>query len=308
VARRSVGPVAVAVAGVVTAVAVAKTGPGSDIGAYGFFSQPAQSFFRRVVLLKLSRVLTFDHHMLTTVVIGAVVATVVAVVVARRRPNVVYGVVAATVVLYGLVAGVYSLSKFSKQAGVPGLTFAQQGWIDRAVGTHANVAFAPVGLEAVQNELIVFNRTLGSTFEPPRVPLEVDPTTGTITGLRRYLLVQDGLLTPYGFGGTSVATSSYLPVTARLIRPRPRALWHLTSPRSVRVFATGRNDCLGVTLAQPEGVIAHQRFEIGGTRGVLMGSPLTASVPLPKNRINVDLRLHGAAKSTIVGLGRGPCS
>src|SRR5439155_8870508 len=139
---------------------------------------------------------------------AAVAAGAVVVVLARRRPNVVYGATAAAVVLYGLVAGGYAMTKFSTQAGIPRLTFAQQAWIDRAVGTHANVAFAPSGLEAVQNELIVFNRSLGSTFQPPRVALEVDPETGAIQGLPRYLLVQDGLLTPYGFGGESVATSN----------------------------------------------------------------------------------------------------
>jgi hypothetical protein len=308
VARRSVGPLAVLVAGIVVARVVALTGPGSDVGPYGFFSQPAQSFFRRVILLKLSRVFTFDHHILTTVLLAAVAAAVLAVVLARRRPQLVYGVTAAIVVLYGLVAGAYSLKKFSTQAGIPNLTFAQQSWIDRAVGTHASVAFAPLGLENVQNELIVFNRSLGSTFQPPRVPLEIDHATGAIKGLRRYLLVQDGLLAPDGIGGRSIATSSYLPVTARLIQPSQRALWHLTSPRTVRVFATGDNDCLGVTLVQPDGVIAHQRFEIGGARGVLTGSPLYVLVRLPTGRVNVDLRLHGGGKATIVALGRGPCS
>jgi hypothetical protein len=260
------------------------------------------------VLLKLSRLFSFDHHMLTTVVLAAVVATAVGVVLARRRPNVAYGVVAGAVVLYGLVAGVYSMSKFSSQAGFPNLTFRQQAWIDHAVGTRANVAFAPVGLESVQNELIVFNRSLGSTFQPPRATLDVDQTTGAVTGLPRYLLVQDGLLTPYGFGGRTVAVSSYLPVQARLIQPAPRALWQLTSPRSVRAFATTDDDCLGVTLVQPDGVIAHQRFEIGGARGTLTGSPLTVSVRLPARRVNDDVRLHGGGRSTIVGVGRGRCT
>src|SRR5256885_591794 len=45
-----------------------------------------------------------------------------------------------------------------------------------------------------------------------------------------------------------------------------------------------------------------------GARGVLTGSPLYVPVHLPNGRVNVDLRLHGGGKSTIVSVGRGPCT
>jgi hypothetical protein len=307
-ARRSVGPIAVLLAGVVVARAIAVTGLGADIGAYGYFAQSAQTFFRRIVLGKASLAIPFtDHHVLTTVVLAATAAGVAAVVLARRRPALAYGATAAVVAGYGLVAGVYSMHQFSKQAGYPNLTFAQQSWIDRAVGADADVALAPQGLAGVQGELVNFNRSLGSPYAPRRAALTVDPATGALRAAPRYLVVQDGVLTTIGIGGEQVAASDYLPVQARLLRVAPRALWQITSPRTVLVFATGQDECLTATLAQPSGTTARQRFAFGPARGVLSGAPLTFAAALAPGREALDLTVRGGGAATIVALSRGPC-
>jgi hypothetical protein len=303
VARRTVGPVLVLVAGVVVARAIAVSGTGVDIGPYGYFAQPAQSFFRRVVVGKASLFGPVpDEHVLTTVLVIAVAAAVVAVVLARVRPAPAYAAMAAVVGGFGLVGGVYAMNQFEKQAGYPNLSFSQQAWVDRAVGTGADVKLAPQGLEGVTNELAAFNRSLGDPYRPRRATLTVDPTTGELRGAPRYLVTQDGVLQTIGVGGAQIAESTYLPVQARLIRVARRALWQLTSPRSVHVFAANGTDCLTATLAQPAGTTARQRFEFGPVRGVLAGSPLTVVAPVAS-----DLQLLGGGDATIVALSRGPC-
>jgi hypothetical protein len=301
VARRSVGPVLVLVAGVVVARAITVSGTGADIGPYGYIAQPAQSFFRRVVLGKASLIGPLpDHHLLTTVLVIAVAAAVLAVVLVRVRPALAYAATAAVVGGFGLVAGVYAMNQFSNLAGYPNLSFGQQAWVDRAVGTGADVQLAPQGLEGVTPELISFNRSLGSARRPQRATLTVDPATGRLGGAPRYLVTQDGVLQTIGVTGEQVAASTYLPVQARLIRVAPRALWELTSPRSVRVFGTG--DCVTATIAQPPGTTAKQRFTFGSAHGVLAGAPLAVVT-----RAAPDLVLRGGGAATIVALSRAPC-
>ena len=159
VARRSVGPVLVLIAGVIVSRLITITGAGSDIGPNGFFAQPAVTFFRHVVL-------GTDAHGMTTVLVIAVAAAVAAVVLARTRPALAFGVTGAIVAGYGLVGGVYSMNHFMKQAGYPDLSFEQQAWIDRAVGTGADVKFAPEGLDGVMSEITSFNRSAGSPRRP----------------------------------------------------------------------------------------------------------------------------------------------
>jgi hypothetical protein len=308
VARRTVGPVLVLLAGVVVARAISVSGVGGDIGPYGYFAQPAQSFFRRVVVGKASLVGPVpDQHVLTTVLVVAVAAAALVVVLVRVRPALAYAVTAAAIGGFGLVGGVYAMNQFSKQAGYPNLSFEQQAWIDRAVGTGADVELAPQGLEGVTPELTAFNRTLGSPYRPHRATLTVDAATGALHGAPRYLATQDGVLQTIGVGGEQVAASNYLPVQARLLRVAPRALWQLTSPRAVRVFATRQDDCLTATLAQPAGTTARQRFVFGPARGVLAGAPLAVVAGLPPGRQAVDLTLRGGGDATIVALSRGPC-
>src|SRR5258705_100693 len=201
VARRSVGPVLVLVAGIVVARAISVSGTGADIGPYGYIAQPAQSFFRRVAIGKASLIGPVpNHHVLTTVLVIAVAAAVLAVVLVRVRPALAYAAMAAVVGGFGLVAGVYSMNQFSKQAGYPSLSFGQQAWVDRAVGTGADVQLAPQGLEGVTDELTSFNRSLGSPRLPERATLTVDPATGRLRGAPRYLVTQDAVLQTIGVG------------------------------------------------------------------------------------------------------------
>jgi hypothetical protein len=299
-ARRAVGPLLVLLAGIVVARAISVTGVGYDIGPYNYFAHAAQSFFRRIVVGKASLIGPVpDAHVLTTVLVVAVATAVLAVVLARRRPALAYGATGAVVMVFGLVAGVYSMNQFMNQAGFPNLSFEQQAWIDRAVGTGADVAIAPQGLEGVQGELASFNRSLGSPYRPRRATLTVD-ATGLLRGAPTYLATQDGILPAIGVGGTQVAQSTYLPVQARLIRVAPRALWQLTSPRSVRLF--GGSGCLTATLAQPAGTAARQPFTFGAAHGVLAGAPVTVVTPVVP-----EVRLQGGGSATIVGLSRAPC-
>ena len=287
------------VAGVVVARAISVTGVGVDIGPYGYFSQAAQTFFRRVVLGKVSLIGPVpDAHELTTVLVIAVAAAVLAAVAARWRTDLAFGATAAVIAGFGLVAGVYSMNQFMKLAGYPALSFEQQAWIDRAVGTGADVQLAPLGLEGVQGELVSFNRSLSRPMLRPM--LTVDPVTGELHGAPRYLATQDGVLQAIGIGGTQVAESTYLPVQARLIRVAPRAQWQLTSPRSVRIFGT--DGCVTATLAQPPGTTAKQRFTFGTAHSVLSGTPLAVTTQAAP-----ELRVRGGGAATIVGLSRGPC-
>jgi hypothetical protein len=300
-ARGAVGPLLVLVAGVVVARVVTVTGAGSDIGPYGYFAQAAQTFFRRVVLGKASLIGPVpDAHVLTTVLVLAVGAAVLAAVAARRWPDVALGATAGAVALFGLVAGLYSMNQFMNQAGLPTVTFEEQAWVDGAVGSGADVELAPQGLDTVQRELILFNRSLGTLFRPRRATLTVDPATGELHGAPHYLVVQDGVLQTIGVGGPQVAASAYLPVQARLIRVEPRALWQLTSPRSVRLF--GGSGCLTATLAQPAGTATRQPFTFGAAHGVLAGAPVTVVTPVAP-----EVRLQGGGSAAIVGLSRGPC-
>jgi hypothetical protein len=301
VARRAVGPVLVLAAGVVVARAISVTGTGLDIGPYGYFAQPAQSFFRRVVLGKASLIGPVpDGHVLTTVLVAAIAVAVAVALLARLRPAATYAATASVVAGFGLVGGIYCMHQFSEQAGFPNLSFGQQAWVDRAAGTGADVQLAPQGLEGVQAELTAFNRSLGDPYRPSRATLTVDPVTGALRGAPRYVVVQDGVLMPIGVGGEQVAASTYLPVQARLLRVAPRALWQLTSPRSVRVFGAG--ECLTATIAQPPGTTARQRFTFGSVHGVLAGVPVTVATPAAP-----ELVLRGGGDATIVGLSRGPC-
>jgi hypothetical protein len=307
--RRAVGPLLVLAAGFVVARAITVTGTGADIGPYGFFAQPAQSFFRRIVIGKASLFGPVpDTHVLMTVLVAAVAAAVIAVLLARHRPRLVYVIAAVGIGGYGLVAGVYSMRQFVTQAGYETLTFDQQSWIDGAVGAGADVALAPQGLEYVMGELSAFNRSLGSPYAPRRANLVVDRETGALSGAPRYLVVQDGLMNTIGVTGKLLAQTTYLPTNADLIRLAPRAQWLLTSPRSVRVFAAGENDCLTVTLAQPAGATARERFRIDGVVGTLEGSvPQPLAIRLPAGQRATDLRLRGGGAATFLALSRGPC-
>jgi hypothetical protein len=299
-ARRAVGPLLVLLAGIVVARAITVTGVGSDIGPYGYFAQAAQSFYRRIVVGKASLIGPVpDAHVVTTVMVVAVAVAVAAVVAARWRPNIAFAATAGVVAVFGLVAGVYSMNQFSKQAGLPTLSFEQQAWIDHAVGTGADVQLAPQGLEGVAAELLAFNRSLLS-HQPLRAELSVDPATGDLRGAPRYLATQDGVLQTIGVGGTQVAQSTYLPVQARLIRPAPRALWQLTSPRSVRVF--GPDGCVTATIAPPAGTTDRHTFTFGAARGVVADVPITVTTPA-----RAQLAVQGGGDATIVGLSRAPC-
>ena len=119
-----------------------------------------------------------DAHELTTVLVIAVAAAVLAAVAARWRTDLAFGATAAVIAGFGLVAGVYSMNQFMKLAGYPALSFEQQAWIDRAVGTGADVQLAPLGLEGVQGELASFNRSLSRPMLRPM--LTVDPATGEL--------------------------------------------------------------------------------------------------------------------------------
>jgi hypothetical protein len=199
------------------------------------------------------------------------------------------------------------MNQFVKQAGYSSLSFSQQAWIDGAVGANADVALAPQGLEYETGELSGFNRSLGSPYAPRRATIEVAAETGLLGGAPRYLVVQRGLTLPIGFGGKVLAQTSYLPQNADLIRVAPRARWLLMSPRVVRVFATGADDCLTVTLLPPTGTTTRAAFRLGGVRGVLDGSPLAVVVTLPSGRRTADVRLSGGGAATITALDRGPC-
>ena len=239
-ARRAVGPLLVLVAGVVVARAISVTGVGVDIGPYGYFSQAAQSVLpprgaRQGLPHRTgARRARADDRARDRGGGGGAgggcrrAGARISPSARRRRSS--RG--------FGLVAGVYSMNQFMKLAGYPALSFEQQAWIDRAVGTGADVQLAPLGLEGVQGELVSFNRSLSRPVLRPT--LTVDPVTGALHGAPRYLATQDGVLQAIGIGGPQVAESTYLPVQARLIRVAPRALWQLTSPRSVRIFGTGR--------------------------------------------------------------------
>jgi hypothetical protein len=299
-ARRAVGPLLALLAGIVVARAISVTGLGLEGGGYGYFAQSAQSFFRRVILGKVSLIGPVpDGHVLATVLVVAVAAAVFAVMLARRRVGLAVGATMGAIAVYGLVAGLYSMNQFMKQAGFPNLSFEQQAWVDRAVGTSGDVKLAPQGLDFVAGELLSFNRSLGRPDRNSRAELSVDPGTGVLRGAPRYLLTQDGVLPTIGVGGEQVSESTYLPVQVRLIRVAPRALWQLTSPRSLRVFGT---DCVTATLAQPPGTTAKQRFTFGSARGVLSGSPVTV-VSKPA----AELVLRGGGAATIVALSRAPC-
>jgi hypothetical protein len=267
---------------------------------FGFFAQSAQSFFRRIIVGKVSLIRPVpDAHVLTTVLIVAVAAAVLAAVLARRSPNLAVGATAGTVAVIGLAGGVYSMNQFMNQAGFPNLSFEQQSWVDQAVGTDADVRLAPQGLDYFAGELVSFNRSLARPGRDARATLSVDPATGELRGAPRYLVTQDGVVPAIGVGGPQVAESTYLPVQVRLIRVAPRALWEFTSPRSLRVFGT---DCVTATIAQPPGTTAKQRFTFGSAHGVLAGSPVTVT-----SKAAPEVTLRGGGAATIVSLSRGPC-
>jgi hypothetical protein len=300
-ARRETPVLLVVVAGLVVARAIAITGPGLEIGPYAFFAQPAQSFFRRIVLGKTSLALPFtNHHVLTTVVLVAVLVAVIATVAARARPALVLGLVAVAVGAYGAAGGLYAMKKFSTQAGYPTLRFEDQSWIDGRIGPGSKAALVGGGLAGEQMELAVFNRSLGSPYRP-RVfdPATADPDTGALPAQTpSWLVLPDGLQLQ-GVDGDVVASTSYLPVRALLLRVRQPArlsYWVLSAgnPFKIRAYGAG---CLRITFQATPGRRAWSVGSIGErVRGTTDGTrPVTVQRQVTGTMEDFGLLVQGGA-------------
>jgi len=133
------------VLGVLAARAIAATASYPDASAFSHLVAPARLLYQQVLLLRADTLLPGGAGAMPTIVTGALVlvAVVVAVLCAprtatrvaalARRPALVGTVVLVALLGFGAVSGVYTLRKYAP-ATLPGLSFEEVTWIDRASG------------------------------------------------------------------------------------------------------------------------------------------------------------------------------
>jgi hypothetical protein len=301
VARRETPVVLVLLAGVLVGRLIAINGPGGDIGPYQYFQSTGVSFFRRVVLGKASLAIPVtDHHVLTTVVVALVAVAVAAAWWSRRA--IVLPALAALAGVWGAAAGIYAMHQFVQQAGYPNLSFSAQAWIDGNAGPGSKVFLTGTGLENVQHELAVFNRSLGSPYVPRTYDLaSADLASGRLPpGAPRWIVHAEGFQ-PIGVDGEVVASSTYLPQNGVLERLRAPQLSYRVlsgSPFVVRIYGGG---CASMIFQSPPG---RRRWTIDGQSGVTDGAqPVRVTLLLRAPYRDFPLHVQGGA--SVLRLVRG---
>jgi hypothetical protein len=243
--RRPPPPWAVLVSGLLTARLVATSYDWPTTGPYDFFIAPTSLFFDRVILDRLPAESTTIAMLLA---LGA--ALVVAVVARAPRPTkppalVAAGVVLAGVLAFQVAAAEYPARKFVDALGLPDVPSEELSFIDRAArGGRAEPLAVDGGIDpdiyAQIWFLRVYNRTLGGGMtvmrvpQPPATPplgatvAHVDWRSGDVevSGPVPDVLVDKPGAGRVGFAGTPVEGSPYFPFAAlQRLRPPLRTLW-----------------------------------------------------------------------------------
>jgi hypothetical protein len=205
------------------------------------------------------------------------------------------------------------MHQFVQQAGFPALTYDQQAWIDGRAGPGAHAALAGAGLEGVQRELAVFNRSLGSPYAPRTFePGSADVGTGLLAADAPRWLVQSEGFQPVGVDADVVASSTYLPtrVLLRRLRSPGRLVYRVLSPGpfKVRVYGTG---CMRISFQAPPGSAGSHPWRLvspaGTARGILHGeTSATVQRPLSGGTYE-DFVLFAKGGANVSEIARTPC-
>lgn len=240
----------VVLSGLLTARLVVTSYAWPEQTPFDYFVAPTSLYFQRVVLGELSGLLPFSTpHVPTIAMLVALAAALIVVAVARRpqllRP---YGLVAAAVVLVGVLAfqasaAEYPARKFVDAVGLPDAADEDLSFVDRAAagGNVQPLAVDDALRPEVSGQLVfmrAYNRTLGRGMavlrEPPSGPLvhatvaRVDWRTGAtvLTGASPDLLLESPGFEAVRFAGEALPPSKLFPfLQLRRVRRPLEALW-----------------------------------------------------------------------------------
>jgi hypothetical protein len=244
------------------------------LGEYEFFTYPAETFYARVVLTRLT---TLPAHLTPSDLVDGVIVifTLVWVLIVRRRRTARVAVVVAGMLVLALcsVELVYSLDKFTKApaATADGVNAAQRSWLERAVAPHVHVAVVGIGLGASPGYVPIWrtaefwnpSAVAGLAFaswEVPTLPFDgearvvaVDSPSGRlrITSptsaeaghplfVPHYLLLPRQGTNPDGFVAKPVAADPLLPLELVRLEGMPRLEWSLAGTSDEGFMAPGK--------------------------------------------------------------------
>ncbi len=139
---------------------------------FAFFIAPGAVFFRRVVVSRVDAVLPGSGAQTAVLAAAVLLAAAVAVLTTRAPRRAAAGAVAATavaVVLWGAVAGTYSMRKFTALAAFPTRTWDGLTFVDAQAGPDGDVGLIaddpPVpGADQKYYDIAYFNRSLDRTI------------------------------------------------------------------------------------------------------------------------------------------------
>lgn len=334
-ARRDLSPWLVAAGGLLAAVLLWRHGWNPNGGPYGFYIGPSETFYARVVLLRLGGHLPGGLSLQTaSFVLALGLAAVCAFAFTRgRRAATTAAVLLALLVVVQLWQSQYAVSSFVRTAGerYGGPSLEQRAWVDGAIhgrSKAAVIALAEANTAAwdpTWQELQFWNTSIWSVFSvtPPGIQVPIgdyagllrpDDATGAVRSTRpvpEYGLVPRAYA-DYGFAGTVAAASPYLPVDlVRLSRPL-QARFHVVGPApdggvgprdgvSIRFFRRGLTPadgwCARVSLTAPGGTAAQPplRWRLGPRAGTVPAGKAGPAGRVPAGRAVAPLRFGGAA-------------
>jgi hypothetical protein len=301
---------AVLVSGLLTARLIVTSYSWPGQGPFDFFLAPSSLYFERIIVGNVGGRLPFSStHFPTLALLVAATAALVVVVVARRpqvwRP---FGLVAAAVVLLGVLtfqvsAAEYPARKFADAVGLRDVADEDLSFVDRAA---AGGRVEPLAVDdALSPELSgqivllrAYNETLGPGMavlrqpHPPGVPIVhasralVDWRTGktSVTGPAPELLLETPGFEPVRFDGDALAPPKLFPsLLLRRVRQPLRPLWVIRGdsaegfpeanrPLRLRVFPpTAGAICIQGAVAVHALADRPSRYRVSGAQRRLRG-------------------------------------
>ncbi len=327
---------AVLVSGLLSARLIVTSYAWPGQGPFDFFLAPTSLFLERVVVGELAILLPFSTpHVATLAMLGAVGAALVVAVVARmskpRRP---LAVVAASIVLAGVLvfqvaSADHAARRFVKGAGTPDVPLDALTFIDRATNGGRAQALAvddamDPRLEGQIWFLRVYNHSLGGGMAVMRQPqppgfttlrditVSADWRTGNtaVVGTVPNLLVQYPGFKPVGLSGELLPLSPYFRFAQLMRLHQPLDLLWMTRGDSVKGYPE-RGHPLRLRIFPPssrercvQGGVAVHRLADRASRYRISGAPRTLrGVAQPGVRDRFVLRVEGGHPTTLVLAG-----
>ncbi|HEV2811717.1 MAG TPA: hypothetical protein VGW10_00580 [Solirubrobacteraceae bacterium] len=279
--RREVWLLGTAIVGLVAARATATRGIAEATEPLSYFFEPAQLFFSKVVIGRLTVALPADDQMVTIATVGiAVLAVAIAALAARRA--VAAGTVAAVLAL-ALVTGVYTVEKY-EPATAPG-DLEEVAWLDRAVDGETSVFWnyhwsINAADRDVRTRQTLYHNESACCGEwrpefPESVPadgrLERDPEPTFVAGhdiYRPVVFAARQVARPKGYGH---------PMRLERFVDGPRAAAHVRgagpdgavedAPARIEAYPALRGHCLDVVVTAPADASGPVGYALGPERG-----------------------------------------